>query len=173
MKLDAATLARRIDIALGREPADLVVKGGRILDVVTGEVAEGDIAVAGDTIVGTYEGYEGRRVVDARGKVVVPGFVDAHVHVESTMVTPAEFDACVLPRGTTTAVCDPHEVANVLGLGACGTSSTPRAASRWTCSCSSRRACPRRTSRRAARGSPPTTSCPCAATRGCSGSRSS
>lgn len=116
MKLDAATLARRIDIALGREPADLVVKGGRILDVVTGEVAEGDIAVAGDTIVGTYEGYEGRRVVDARGKVVVPGFVDAHVHVESTMVTPAEFDACVLPRGTTTAVCDPHEIANVLGL---------------------------------------------------------
>lgn len=116
MKTDAATLARRIDVALGRTPADLVVKGGRLLDVVTGALAPGDVAVVGDTIVGTYEGYEGRRVVDARGKVVVPGFVDAHVHVESTMVTPAEFDACVLPRGTTTAVCDPHEIANVLGV---------------------------------------------------------
>jgi adenine deaminase len=114
--VDKATLKRRIDQALGRQPADLVVKGGRILDVATGVVRPGDVAVCGDTIVGTYEAYEGREVVDARGLVVAPGFIDTHVHVESTMVSPAEFDRCVLPHGTTTAICDPHEIANVLGL---------------------------------------------------------
>jgi adenine deaminase len=116
MPIDKVTLARRVRQALGQEPADLVVKGGRFLNVVTGEVAEGDIAICGDTIVGTYESYEGRRTVDARGLVAVPGFVDAHVHVESSLITPTEFDRCVLPRGTTTAICDPHEIANVLGL---------------------------------------------------------
>ncbi|MHC4469733.1 MAG: adenine deaminase [Planctomycetota bacterium] len=108
-------LARRIDQALGREPADLVVKDSRFLDVPTGEIREGDVAVAGDWIVGTFERYEGKREIDGRGLTVVPGFIDAHVHVESTMVTPDEFERCVLPRGTTTAICDPHEIANVLG----------------------------------------------------------
>jgi adenine deaminase len=114
--VDAKTLARRIDQALGREPADVVVRGGRILDVVHGEIVDGDVAICGDTIVGTLGRREGRRVVDARGRVVAPGFVDAHVHVESTMVTPSEFQRCVVPRGTTTAICDPHEIANVLGV---------------------------------------------------------
>ena len=112
-------LARRIDQGLGTVPADLVVRNARILDVGTGEIRPtADIAIAGDTIVGTLEGYRGTREIDAQGRIVVPGFVDAHVHVESSMVTPAEFEKGVLPRGTTTAICDPHEMANVLGLPA-------------------------------------------------------
>jgi adenine deaminase len=112
----SAELARRIRQARGLEPADLVVKGGRILNVADGTLAEGDVAVTGDTIVGTYDAYEGRQVIDAHGLVVAPGFVDAHVHVESSLVSPFEFERLVLPRGTTTAICDPHEIANVLGL---------------------------------------------------------
>jgi adenine deaminase len=116
MAISKDRLKSRIDQALSRRKADLVLKGGRFLNVVTGEVAEGDVAIAGDRIVGTYERYDGEVEIDARGLVAAPGLIDTHVHVESTMVTPAEFDRCVLPRGTTTAVCDPHEVANVLGL---------------------------------------------------------
>jgi adenine deaminase len=112
---DSAFLASCIDQAMGREPADLVIKGGRFLNVVTGEIATGDIAVCGDRIVGTYEGYHGRHEIDGRDLIAVPGFIDTHVHCESTLVTPAEFDRCVLPRGTTTAICDPHEICNVLG----------------------------------------------------------
>ena len=96
-------LKRRIDQALGREPADLVIKDTRYLDIASGEIAEGDVAIGGEKIVGAGESYEGEVEIDGRGKVVSPGFVDAHVHVESTLVTPAEFDRCVLPRGTTTA----------------------------------------------------------------------
>jgi adenine deaminase len=112
---DIPFLEACIDQALGREPADLVIKGARLLNVVTGEIAETDIAITGDRIVGTYATYEGRTVVDGGGLFAVPGFIDTHVHVESTLVTPFEFDRCVLPAGTTTAVCDPHEIANVLG----------------------------------------------------------
>jgi adenine deaminase len=115
MSLDRAALARRIDQALGRARADLVIKGGRFLNVITGEIADGDIAICGDRIVGTYESYDGVAEIDGRGLVAVPGFIDTHLHCESTLVTPPEFDACVLPRGTTTAICDPHEICNVLG----------------------------------------------------------
>ena len=111
-----AELGRRIDQALGRERADLVIKGARILNVATGALDEGDIAICGDWIVGTYEDYRGRHEVDGRGRIAAPGFIDTHVHVESSLVTPAEFERSVLPRGTTTAICDPHEIANVLGL---------------------------------------------------------
>ena len=76
----------------------------------------GDIAVCGDTIVGTLDSYRGVEEIDAQGRFAVPGFIDSHVHCESTLVTPGEFDRCVLPHGATTAVCDPHEIANVLGL---------------------------------------------------------
>jgi adenine deaminase len=116
MKFTEATLARRIDQGTGRSPADLVLKGGRFLNVVTGEVAEGDIAICGDTIVGTYESYAGTEEIDISGLTAVPGFIDTHLHVESSLVTPHEFDRCVLPKGTTTAICDPHEIANVLGI---------------------------------------------------------
>jgi adenine deaminase len=113
-------LKRRIDQALGRGPADLVIKGGRFLNLATGELARGDIAISGERIVGTYESYAGRREIDGRGLVAVPGFIDSHVHVESTMVTPGEFERLVLPLGTTTAICDPHEICNVLGLEGLG-----------------------------------------------------
>lgn len=108
-------LARRIDQALGRDTADRVIKNARFLNVVTGEVADSDIALCGDRIVGTYERYDGVEEIDGRGLIAVPGFIDTHVHCESTLVSPLEFDRCVLPRGTTTAICDPHEICNVLG----------------------------------------------------------
>lgn len=108
-------LKRRIGQALGESPADLVIKNTRFLNVATGEIGAGDIAICGDRIVGTYESYDGAEEIDGRGLIVVPGFIDTHVHCESTCVTPQEFDRCVLPRGTTTAICDPHEICNVLG----------------------------------------------------------
>ncbi len=108
-------LARRIDQGTGREPADIVLKGGRFFDLVTGELVESDIAICGETIIGTIESYEGREVIDISGKIVVPGFIDTHLHIESSLVTPHEFDRCVLPYGVTTVICDPHEIANVLG----------------------------------------------------------
>jgi adenine deaminase len=108
-------IERGIDQGLGRDAADLVIKNTRFLNVVTGEIAQGDIAICGDRIVGTYESYKGRREIDGRHLIAVPGFVDCHLHVESSLVGPAEFDRCALPRGTTTAICDPHEMCNVLG----------------------------------------------------------
>lgn len=109
-------LAACIDQALGHRKADLVIKDTRFLNVVTGEMARGDIALCGDRIVGTYESYEGETEIDGRDVVAVPGFIDTHLHCESTLLTPLEFERCVLPRGITTAICDPHEIANVLGL---------------------------------------------------------
>ncbi len=107
--------ARRIDQALSREPADLVIHNAQFLDVISGSLVQGDIAICGDTIVGTCEDYQGKVEIDGSNLTVVPGFIDTHVHCESSLVTPLEFDRCVLPRGTTTAICDPHEIANVLG----------------------------------------------------------
>lgn len=115
---DATTLARRIAQGHGDEPADVVIKGARLLDLVTGALVESDIAICGDTIVGTYGTYEGRHVIDASGLIAVPGFIDTHLHIESSLVTPLEFERCVLPHGVTTAICDPHEIANVLGAEA-------------------------------------------------------
>ncbi|WP_107675854.1 adenine deaminase [Agrobacterium sp. LAD9] len=108
-------LETRIDQGTSREPADMVLKGGRFFDLVTGELVASDIAICGDTIVGTCENYKGRQEIDISGKIVVPGFIDTHLHIESSLVTPHEFDRCVLPYGVTTAICDPHEIANVLG----------------------------------------------------------
>ena len=111
-----ASLARAIAQGHGTEPADLVIKNVGLLDIVYGDVTTTDIAVSGDRIVGTYEAYSGRREIDGRGLFAVPGFIDTHLHIESSLVTPAEFDRCVLPHGVTTAICDPHEIANVLGV---------------------------------------------------------
>ncbi|MFV3073253.1 adenine deaminase [Niveispirillum fermenti] len=110
-----AILKQRIDQAMGRNRADLVIKNVRLLNVATGAIDETDIAICGDTIVGTYDRYDGVMEIDGRGRFAVPGFIDTHVHCESTLVAPSEFDRCVLPRGTTTAICDPHEICNVLG----------------------------------------------------------
>lgn len=115
-----APLADRIDQGRGLVPADLVLKGGRVFDLITGDLVETDVAICGDTIVGTFGHYQGRQEVDVSGKVLVPGFIDTHLHIESSLVTPFEFDRCVLPRGVTTAICDPHEIANVCGLEGIG-----------------------------------------------------
>lgn len=111
-----AALAERIAQGRGAMPADLVLKGGRVFDLVTGELVETDVAICGDTIVGVFGRYSGKREIDVAGKVVVPGFIDTHLHIESSLVTPFEFDRCVAPRGVTTAICDPHEIANVCGI---------------------------------------------------------
>ena len=108
-------LARAIDQGSGKSEADLVIKGGRLFDLVTGELTVTDIAICGDRIVGSFGDYRGQRQIEARGKVIVPGFIDTHLHIESSLVVPGEFDRCVLPHGVTTAICDPHEIANVLG----------------------------------------------------------
>ncbi len=108
-------LERMIDQGAGREAADIVLKGGRFLDLVTGELVESDIAICEDRIIGTFGTYSGKREIDISGRIVVPGFIDTHLHIESSHVTPHEFDRCVLPQGVTTAICDPHEIANVLG----------------------------------------------------------
>ncbi len=112
------TLEHKITQALGVEQADLVIKNVSLLDVVTGSITETDIAITGQTITGTYDSYEGKEEIDGSGLYAVPGFIDSHLHVESAMITPMEFDRCVLPKGTTTAICDPHEMSNVLGIKA-------------------------------------------------------
>ena len=89
---------------------------GQVFDVVTGDLIPGDVAICGDTIAGIGGAYEGREVVDVTGFTLVPGFIDTHLHIESSLITPHEFDRCVTPRGITTAICDPHEIANVLGV---------------------------------------------------------
>lgn len=115
-----AALSDRIAQGRGAVPADVVLRGGRVFDLVTGELVETDVAICGDTIVGVFGEYQGRRVVDMGGRVLVPGFIDTHLHIESSLVTPFEFDRCVTPRGVTTAICDPHEIANVCGLEGIG-----------------------------------------------------
>lgn len=108
-------LRRHIEQGSGRQISDIVLKGGLFFDLVTGELIASDIAISGNRIVGTFGTYRGRKEIDITGKTVVPGFIDTHLHVESSLVTPLEFDRCVLRHGVTTAICDPHEIANVLG----------------------------------------------------------
>jgi adenine deaminase len=103
-------------VARGDTPADLVLEGGRVVNVFTGEVERVSVAVHGDRIAGLADAYDGKRVIDLEGRFLLPGFLDAHVHIESSMATPAEFARAVVPRGTTTVVSDPHEIANVHGL---------------------------------------------------------
>lgn len=111
-----APLANRIAQGRGAAPADLVLKGGLVFDLITGELVRSDVAICGDTIVGVFGDYEGVREIDVSGQILVPGFIDTHLHIESSLVTPFEFDRCVTPRGVTTAICDPHEIANVCGV---------------------------------------------------------
>lgn len=107
-----------IQVALRQAPADLLLQGGRVFDLVTGEFRRADVAICGERIAAVGFGLLGRRVIDATDLTLVPGFVDAHCHIESTMTIPEEWEAAVLPLGTTSAVCDPHELANVAGLKA-------------------------------------------------------
>jgi adenine deaminase len=107
-------LSHRLAVARGDEPADLVIRGGRVLSVFTREWLAMDIAVVDGWIAGLGD-YEGRELLDARDRFLVPGFIDAHMHLESTKLLPDEFARLVLPLGTTAVVLDPHELANVLG----------------------------------------------------------
>ncbi len=110
-----AAKQRIIAVAAGREKADLVLKNAKYLNVFSNEFLCGDIAVANGLIAGVGK-YDGKTEIDVSGKLVLPGFIDAHIHLESSMVTPAEFAKAVVAHGTTTVITDPHEIANVLGI---------------------------------------------------------
>ena len=112
---DQDTLRRMIFAGKGTIPSDTVIKDVRLLDITTGALVETDIAIVADRIVGTLGVYSGNTEIDGHGRIAVAGFIDTHLHVESSLVTPLEFDRCVLPHGVTTIICDPHEIANVLG----------------------------------------------------------
>ncbi len=118
MRSERNNLAELIEQAQGRKPASLVIRNVSIFNLITGQMQRGDIAVCGDRIAGVGGPYRGKCELDGTGLIAVPGFIDAHVHVESSMVTPYEFERCVLPHGVTTAICDPHELANVAGTRA-------------------------------------------------------
>ena len=107
---------RMVRVAMGEEKADLVLKNADYVNVFSDEICHGDIAVAEGLVVGMGE-YSGLTEVDMTGKVVVPGFIDAHIHLESSLVSPASFARAVIPHGTTTVITDPHEIANVCGVG--------------------------------------------------------
>ena len=107
-------MKERIDVAAGRKKADLVIKNARIFDVFTGEFFEGDLAVSGG-VIAAIGSYEGKEEVDGSGKTIVPGFMDGHVHLESSTVTPKQYAKVAVPHGTTAVMADPHEIANVCG----------------------------------------------------------
>jgi adenine deaminase len=109
-------LAHRLAVARGDAPADLLITGGRVLSMFTGEFLDLDVAVAGEHIAGVGHGYRGRETFNASGQILLPGFIDSHMHIESTKLMVDEFARAVLPHGTTTVVIDPHEIANVFGL---------------------------------------------------------
>ena len=106
---------RIVNVAAGREKADLVLKNASYVNVFSNQICTGDIAVAEGLIVGIGCSYQGAEELDLTGKLLLPGFIDAHVHLESAMVAPKEFAKAVLPHGTTTVITDPHEIANVMG----------------------------------------------------------
>src|SRR2546430_7205227 len=110
----SAPLSRRLAVARGDEPADLVVRGGKVLSVFTREWLDTDVAIVDGFVAGLGD-YEGDSILDASGRFVVPGFIDAHMHLESSKLLVDEFARLVLPLGTTAVVADPHEIANVLG----------------------------------------------------------
>ena len=113
--LTRSQLEEIIDVARGLKPADLVLRGAKTLDVFSGGWVNGDVAICQGRIAGIGEKYEGKKVVVLKGRYLVPGFIDSHVHIESTMMTPGQFEKVALPRGTTCAIVDPHEIANVMG----------------------------------------------------------
>lgn len=110
-----AAKQRLVAVAAGREKADLVLKNAKYLNVFSNEFLCGDIAVANGLIAGVGK-YDGKTEIDVSGKLVLPGFIDAHIHLESSMVTPAEFAKAVVAHGTTTVITDPHEITNVMGI---------------------------------------------------------
>ena len=111
-------LEKYILAATRKVKADLVLKNTTFVDVFTGVLRKGDIAVVGEKIVGTGE-YQGEKEIDCKGLTVVPGYIDGHVHIESSQLSPEEFASLIVPRGTTTIIADPHEITNVCGMAGC------------------------------------------------------
>ena len=105
-----------IDCAMKRTPADLVIRNARIFNVFTGEIEAAEVAVKGDRIAGIGSGYAAAREYDAAGRILLPGLIDSHIHIESTMLTPEEFARIAVPHGTSAVVADPHELVNVCGV---------------------------------------------------------
>lgn len=116
---DVATMKKElkklIDTAAGRVPADLVIKNCKIVNVFSGKIQEGDIAFSGNQIAGI-GAYEGKKVIDAEGRYAAPGFIDSHIHIESSYVSPEEIGRLLVPHGGTTIMADPHEIVNVCGI---------------------------------------------------------
>ena len=108
-------MQRIIDAALGIHKAEYVIKNAKVVDVFCGRIIEGDVAICDGKIAGVGN-YSGEVEYDAGGQYLMPGFIDAHVHIESSMVSPSEYARVVMPHGVTAAVCDPHEIANVCGI---------------------------------------------------------
>ncbi|MGZ3717217.1 MAG: adenine deaminase [Bdellovibrionota bacterium] len=109
-------LPRLVEAALGKVPCDLLIRNVKYFDVFSCVWRSGEIGVIDGHIVGVEPGLKARKAVNAKGRKLVPGFIDAHVHIESSLMVPGDFQRVVLPRGTTTAVCDPHEITNVIGV---------------------------------------------------------
>ena len=112
--MEKENIKKRINIALGKEKADLVIKNCKVVNVYTHEIIEEDIAISDGTIVAVGE-YSGYKEIDAGGKYALPGFINSHIHIESSFVSPEEFSRLIVPHGTTTIIADPHEIVNVCG----------------------------------------------------------
>jgi len=114
--MSKTNLEKIINVARGKVKADLVIKNAKIINVLSEEVHQGDVAIADGIIAGIGNGYKGIQEIDIKGKYLSPSFIDGHVHIESSMLLPKEFAKAVVPAGTTTLIIDPHEISNVLGL---------------------------------------------------------
>ncbi|RPJ74795.1 MAG: adenine deaminase, partial [Alphaproteobacteria bacterium] len=116
--LNREDLQKVLAVARGDAPADILIKNIKILDLINGEVVDSAIVISGKTIAGIgleYSDASAHEVIDGKGMTAVPGFIDGHLHIESSMMNPFEFERMTLPLGTTTAICDPHEITNVIG----------------------------------------------------------
>lgn len=115
MKMEKRDLKKLIDTSAGRIPADVVIKNCKVVDVYGGTISEGDVAICDNLIAGVGN-YDGKKVIDAKGKYVAPGFIDSHIHIESSYLSPEELGRLIVPHGTTTIIADPHEITNVCGF---------------------------------------------------------
>ena len=114
--MNKSELKNLIEVASGKILADLVIKNCRIVNVFSGEIEFGDIAIVGDKIAGIGKNYDGKKIIDAKNKFAAPGFIDAHIHIESAYISPEQLAKIIIPCGTSTIIADPHEIANVCGL---------------------------------------------------------
>lgn len=116
--LNRTELKKVLAVARGDETADLLIRNVQLLDLINGEIVKTSIVIAGKTIAGIGQEYadaQAKKIIEAQGLFAVPGFIDGHLHIESSMMNPFEFERMTLPLGTTTAICDPHEITNVMG----------------------------------------------------------